>query len=40
MGSIKARARQLSWLFFLFFLFTATRAPGAENMRVAYPSLS
>ena len=40
MGSIKATARQLSWLFFPLFLFTVTRAVAAENMRVAYPSLS
>ena len=40
MGFIKATARQLSCLFFSLFLFTATLAVAAENMRVAYPSLS
>ena len=40
MRCVKPKARQLSWLFFPLFLFIATAAAGAENMRVAYPSLS
>ena len=40
MRCVKPKARQLSSLFFPLFLFTATAAAGAENMRVAYPSLS
>jgi ABC-type nitrate/sulfonate/bicarbonate transport system substrate-binding protein len=38
MGSVKVR--QLSWLFFSFLLFAAAPLSGAENMRVAHPSLS
>jgi NitT/TauT family transport system substrate-binding protein len=40
MTSVQSKARQVSWLFFSLFLFTATAAGGTENMRVAYPSLS
>jgi ABC-type nitrate/sulfonate/bicarbonate transport system substrate-binding protein len=37
---VSIKARQLSWLFISFLLFTASPAGGAENMRVAHPSLS
>ena len=38
MASVKAR--QVPWLFFALFLFAVRPAAGAENMRVAHPSLS
>lgn len=38
MASVKAR--QVTWLFFALFLFAIRPVTGAENMRVAYPSLS
>ena len=38
MASVKAR--QLTWLFFAVFPFAVRPVTGAENMRVAYPSLS
>jgi ABC-type nitrate/sulfonate/bicarbonate transport system substrate-binding protein len=37
---VSVKASQLWWLIFPLFLFTRSPAAGAENMRVAHPSLS
>src|SRR5918999_398166 len=37
---VSIKARRLWWFFFSFLVLIATPAAGAENMRVAHPSLS